>query len=173
MRLPLLEGSCPALPDLPSRQPPVQFSFILWSQNLRFPLMMLCSIISQITSLAALRRLIRWREILPLLLGGAAGVPIALYLLMLTDAHIFRISFGVFLAAYALYMFARPASAALAAWERWCPIRWWASQAEFIGGLTAMPGAMPTIWCDLRGISKERQRGMVQPFILVMQIFEL
>jgi hypothetical protein len=24
-----------------------------------------------------------------------------------------------------------------------------------VGGLTAMPGAFPTIWCDLRGLPKE------------------
>jgi uncharacterized membrane protein YfcA len=42
-----------------------------------------------------------------------------------------------------------------------------------VGGLTAMPGALPTIWCDLRGMTKTQQRGLVQPFILVMQMFAL
>src|SRR3984893_11723822 len=28
-----------------------------------------------------------------------------------------------------------------------------------VGGLTAMPGSLPIIWCDLRGVSKEHQRG--------------
>jgi uncharacterized membrane protein YfcA len=42
-----------------------------------------------------------------------------------------------------------------------------------IGGLTAMPGALPTIWCDLHGLPKDRQRGLVQPFIAVMQVFAL
>ena len=32
-----------------------------------------------------------------------------------------------------------------------------------------MPGALPVIWCDLRGVPKERQRGLVQPFILGTQ----
>ena len=36
--------------------------------------------------------------------------------------------------------------------------------------LTAMPGALPTVWCDLRGMAKEAQRGMVQPFITAMQV---
>ena len=40
-----------------------------------------------------------------------------------------------------------------------------------VGGLTAMPGALPIIWCEWRGVPKERQRAMVQPFILLMQIF--
>jgi uncharacterized protein len=43
----------------------------------------------------------------------------------------------------------------------------------FVGGLTAMPGAIPTIWCDIHGVPKTEQRGMVQPFIAAMQIFAL
>jgi uncharacterized protein len=42
-----------------------------------------------------------------------------------------------------------------------------------IGGLTAMPGALPTIWCDIHGLPKTQQRGLVQPFIAVTQIFSL
>ena len=36
-----------------------------------------------------------------------------------------------------------------------------------------MPGAVPAIWCDLRGMPKNQQRGQVQPFIIVMQVFAL
>ncbi len=42
-----------------------------------------------------------------------------------------------------------------------------------IGGLTAMPGALPTIWCDMHGLPKNQQRGVVQPFIAAMQLFAL
>jgi uncharacterized membrane protein YfcA len=42
-----------------------------------------------------------------------------------------------------------------------------------VGGLTAMPGAVPTIWCDMHGMPKNEQRGLVQPFIAAMQIFAL
>ena len=38
------------------------------------------------------------------------------------------------------------------------------------GGATAMPGAIPTIWCNLKGLSKIQQRAVIQPFILLMQI---
>jgi hypothetical protein len=41
------------------------------------------------------------------------------------------------------------------------------------GGATAFPGAIPTIWCNIRGLSKVEQRGIVQPFILLMQIATL
>ena len=41
------------------------------------------------------------------------------------------------------------------------------------GGATAFPGAIPTIWCNLRGLPKGEQREIVQPFILLMQIATL
>ena len=42
-----------------------------------------------------------------------------------------------------------------------------------VGGLTAMPGALPVIWCDLRGMPKNQQRALVQPYIVAMQLFAL
>jgi uncharacterized protein len=139
---------------------------------LAIPLMMCCSVASQITSLAMLRRLLNWQAITPFLVGGAAAVPIALYLLTRIEVDAFRIGFGVFLVAYALYMLARPASASLAnirsGAATHCAVGF---AAGLVGGLTAMPGALMVIWCDLRGVAKERQRGLVQPYILAMQVF--
>jgi hypothetical protein len=48
----------------------------------------------------------------------------------------------------------------------------------FVSGLagfafSAVAGAIPTIWCDMRGMPKADQRGLVQPFIAIMQIFAL
>jgi hypothetical protein len=140
--------------------------------KLAVPLMMFCSILSQAGSITILRRLIAWRETAPLLIGGAVGVPIATLLLTSIDHHAFRIGFGVFLVSYAIYMLARPAFVVRA------PTGTVTHGAlgfagGFVGGLTAMPGAVPAIWCDLHGVSKERQRGMVQPFILGMQALGL
>ena len=36
-----------------------------------------------------------------------------------------------------------------------------------------MVGSAPGIWCDIRGVPKNEQRGLVQPFIAAMQIFAL
>ncbi len=41
------------------------------------PLMMFCSIASQTMSLVKVYRLIRWRELAPLLIGGMAGAAVA------------------------------------------------------------------------------------------------
>lgn len=45
--------------------------------------------------------------------------------------------------------------------------------AAAVGVLTAMPGAVPLLWCEMRGYSKDEQRGLVQPFIVSMQVVAL
>src|SRR5262249_1338408 len=138
---------------------------------LAIPLMMCCSIASQMSSLAFLRRLIQWRKSIPLLIGGVGGIPIALYVLTLTNAHAFRISVGLFLASYAIYMLTKPACGFVRKTNRPVIHSVVGFAGGLVGGLTAMPGALPLLWCDLRGVSKEHQRGEVQPFILLMQAF--
>ena len=79
----------------------------------------------------------------------------------------------MFLVAYSAYMFFRPAVAYL----RDAQSRQRDAAVGFagglVGGLTAMPGVLPTIWCDLRGLAKEQQRGLVKPFIAATQCVAL
>ena len=105
------------------------------------PLMMCCSIASQISSLAVIRQYVRWRESAPLLVGGAAGVPIALYFLTITNAHVFRILIGIFLVTYAIYSLTRPGFGMVR--QAASPIiRTIVGFAGgLVGGLTAMPGS--------------------------------
>jgi uncharacterized membrane protein YfcA len=136
------------------------------------PLMMACSIAVQAANLWTLRKHIRWKESLVLVIGGILGVPIAVWLLQVADVRVFRDVFGLAVACYAAYMLFRPGLSyrlqmnagrnALIGFG-----------GGFVGGLTAMPGAIPTIWCDIHGVPKTEQRGMVQPFIAAMQIFAL
>ena len=54
------------------------------------PLMMACSIGVQAANLWALRRNIQWEGSLLLIVGGALGIPIAVYLLQNADTHLLR-----------------------------------------------------------------------------------
>jgi len=136
------------------------------------PLMMACSIAVQATNLWALRRDIQWRQSLVLVLGGLLGVPIAVWLLQTTDARTFRELFGLGVAIYAGYMLFRPSLTGLRLMNHRRNVLV-GFGGGLVGGLTAMPGALPTIWCDMHGMPKNQQRGMVQPFIAVMQISAL
>ena len=140
------------------------------------PLLMFCSIASQAMSLVKVYRLIRWREVAPLLIGGMAGAAVAVPFIAGIHPHSFRIAFGVFLASYALYMLMRhllirrpltPAAAATSGPTVFAV----GFMAGAVGSLTAMPGALMVVWCELRGLSKESQRALVQPFIIAVQIF--
>jgi len=137
------------------------------------PLMMAGSLVPQIASLVTLRRTMEWRGSLMLIAGGAIGIMPALYLLHHIDAATFRVGFGMFLSIYAAYMLLRPAMERVGA----VPGRVRDAAIGFggglVGGLTAMPGALPAMWCELRGMPKDQQRGLMQPYIVAMQVFAL
>jgi uncharacterized protein len=135
------------------------------------PLMMICSLGVQAISLWALRKNVRWRESLGLVSGGLLGVPIGVWLLRNADATVFREAFGLVVAVYAAYILFRPTLS-------YRPMRQGRNAivgfgGGLIGALTAMPGALPTAWCCIHGVPRDQQRGLVQPFIVTMQIFAL
>jgi hypothetical protein len=135
------------------------------------PLMMACSVGVQATNLWALRYSIEWRRSLAMLIGGFVGIPIAVYLLNSLDTRIFRESFGLLVALYSGYMLFRPTLSYLSQMEDRGRNALVGFGSGLVGGLTAMPGAIPTIWCDMHGIPKNRQRGIVLPFIAIMQVY--
>ena len=66
------------------------------------PLMMICSIATQAVSMLMVRKFVVWSDLTPLLIGGVAGLPVALFLLTLMEPKAFRVAFGIFLVSYAL-----------------------------------------------------------------------
>ena len=137
------------------------------------PLMMACSVGVQATNLWALRRNIHWEGSLLLVVGGVLGIPIAIYLLQNTDTHVLRLGFGIIVALYAAYMLFRPSLVSPKGTTSRRLVALIGFGGGLVGGLTAMPGAIPTIWCDMRGMPKSDQRGLVQPFIAIMQVLAL
>jgi uncharacterized membrane protein YfcA len=131
-------------------------------------LLLVCSLAAQLQCLANLRDTIEWRRILPLVAAGLAGIPIGALILQILPAPLFAAVFGIFLVGYSAVLLVRPMTSI----RRDGRIA--ALVIGFAGGLTggaiAFPGALPTIWCTMQGLSKERQRGLIQPFIVVMQI---
>ena len=108
-----------------------------------------------------------------LIIGGALGIPIAVYLLQNTDTSALRGGFGIVVSIYAGYMLFRPTLTRIDGTASRHLTALIGFGGGLIGGLTAMPGAIPTIWCDMRGMPKSDQRGLVQPFIAIMQLFAL
>ena len=42
-----------------------------------------------------------------------------------------------------------------------------------LGGLCGLNGALPSVWCDLRGWQKDEQRGVYQPYIVATHVVAL
>jgi uncharacterized membrane protein YfcA len=131
-------------------------------------IMMICSVGGQATMVWSLRRNIDWQGLSNFLVGGAFGLPVGIYLLMHANPKLYMHLIGALLVLYAGFMiFRRPV---VLVRQRGL----WDVLAGFLGGITgglaAFPGAPVTIWCGFKGWNKERQRGLYQPFILILQL---
>lgn len=111
---------------------------------------------------------LEWRILAPFLLGGALTVPLGVWLLARTPVQVFAAGLGTFLVVYGIYMIVR---------RRAFAIRSNTTRDAVVGGLGGLlaglagfPGASVTVWGGLCGWSKERQRALCQPFILLMQV---
>ena len=131
-------------------------------------IMMICSIGGQALMVWSLRRHICWGDLLAFLAGAGAGLPLGVYILLHSRPSLYVHAIGVLLVLYAGFMLFRPPIVV----QRQHVL--WDGLAGFLGGVTggaaAFPGAFVTIWCSFKGWSKERQRGVYQPFILIVQL---
>ena len=130
-------------------------------------IMMICCIAGQLLMVWSVRRHIEWNHLAVFLPGAVLGLPVGLLVLLNAQASYGR-AIGLLLVAYALFALLRPAIVL----GKGHPLL--DAAVGFLGGVTgaaaAFPGAFVTIWCGLKGWSKERQRGLYQPFILITQI---
>ncbi len=134
-------------------------------------IMMICSIAGQALMVWSLRRDIAWRGLAPFVAGAAVGLPLGVYCLLHCRPVLYVHIIGALLVVYAGFMiFRRPIVV-----RRQHAL--FDGVAGFLGGVTggaaAFPGAFVTIWCGFKGLSKERQRGIYQPFILIVQLAAL
>ena len=124
-------------------------------------IMLVCSIAIQLLSVVTLRNAIDWKHLARFIGGGLIGLPLGIYLLTHLASHLYLRCIGIFLIAYGLFMIVRRP-----------PERTFSNVigdyvAGFLGGVTggfvAFPGAFVTIWCGLKGWTKDQQRGVISP----------
>ena len=133
--------------------------------------LVVCSIATQLYAVFRMRGAIRWPPLLPMLVAGAATVPLGVWGLRHADSGVYAIGLGVFLSVYGGYMVLRHEHRALRASTLVDVIV--GALGGLTGGLAGLPGPSVTIWCALRGLDKVQQRAVYQPFFLVMQIITL
>lgn len=131
------------------------------------PLVVICSVIAQSLSLLSVRPGLNLHRLWPFLLGGVFGVPIGVLALERIETETFRLAVGLFLIGYCAFTLlsrrlpvidigGRPADGVIGV------------AGGILGGAAGLSGALPTIWCGLKGWGKSEQRAIYQPFNLTI-----
>lgn len=146
----------------------VALSFWAWSLDpkLAAVLAVFGGLTGQLLAAFTVRRGFDARRVLPFIGGGLLGLPLGLWLLPRIDATTFRALVGALLAL-------------------WCPVMLLPGRLPRVGGgrggdavagavgglmgpLGGFTGAIPTLWCTLRGFERDAQRAVIQNFNLAM-----
>ncbi len=154
-------------------------SLLFLAPTLQVPLFQALSTTNQLLSVRQLREDMPksakelWGGPGPCMLGGAAGVPIGIWVLSHLPASGLMALFGSLLTAYAAYSILKPSSLRLRGFDGPVSGAVVGFFGGVVGGFTAFPGAAVVVWTGLRGLSKERHRAIVQPYIIMSQIYSL
>ena len=130
---------------------------------LAVPLVLICSVSSQISTLPAMWRTLDFKLAGPFVAGGLAGMPIGALLVERADPQNFKLSVGAMLLVFptALFFIRKPMA-----------LRFGGKPADaavgfaggILGGLAGLSGPLPTLWASVRGWSKDQRRGVFQIF---------
>lgn len=121
----------------------------------------------QLLAALTVRRGFDWKLLLPFVLGGLAGIPVGVGILPLLDVNVFKLALGSLLVVICPIMLLGNRLPRVTGGGRVAD-----GTAGFIGGvlggIAGVSGAIPTLWCTLRGMPKDAQRAVIQNFNLGM-----
>jgi uncharacterized membrane protein YfcA len=136
------------------------------------PLAVFGALLGQIASLASVRAGFDFRRIAPLVVGGALGVPIGVFLLHNADPTRFKLAIGTLLTLYGLFGLAvrdpprfKAGGGGLDAFA--------GLVGGVLGGLGGMSGTVPAIWTQLRGWKRDLRRATMQVYNIAMHVLTL
>lgn len=130
-------------------------------------LILACGIVMHIGPLIKLHKILDFSRLPIFLVAGVLGVPLGVYAISLISAQNFKTAIAILLLSYGAWMLVRPNSSIGERGGK--PADGTIGLAGgFLGGFAGLSGLLPTLWTGLRGWDKHRQRGVFQPFVLVM-----
>jgi len=109
-----------------------------------------------------LRHALKIGRIVPFVFGSAVGIPAGAVLLELASAAHLRFAVGVLLILFSAYNLTRPKLPELKHAGRLSDGGIGVLNG-LLGGSTGLGGILPTIWCGLRGWTRDEQRAVFQP----------
>lgn len=118
------------------------------------------------------------KRAMPYIVGGLVGVPIGLILLMELSSATFAGYLGTFLLLYSAFGWGKRDISGLSDTTRLKlaglgPTLVVGAIGGIVGGFSAFPGAIPVMYLRLLGKTRIETRGIVQPYILALQVLSL
>jgi len=131
--------------------------------SIAVPLVLICSVIAQTSTLPAIWRSIDFGLVWPFIIGGLAGVPLGIHLIAHADPKVFKLTVGVLLLVFptALYFQRTPLAISFGGKPADVAVGF---AGGILGGLAGLSGPLPILWASVRGWSKEEKRGIFQTF---------
>src|ERR1700720_1557611 len=131
--------------------------------SIAVPLVLICSIVAQTSTLPAIWRSIDFKLVWPFLVGGLAGVPLGTMLVAHADPRVFKLSVGALLLVFpaALYFHRKPIALSFGGKVADTAIGF---AGGILGGMAGLSGPIPILWASVRGWGKDERRGMFQTF---------
>jgi len=131
--------------------------------SIAVPLVLICSIVAQTSTLPTMWRLIDFKLVWPFLIGGLAGVPLVIVLVAAADPRLIKLSVGILLLVFpaALYFNRRPMALSFGGRAADAAIGF---AGGILGGLAGLSGPLPILWASVRGWGKDERRGIFQTF---------
>ena len=130
---------------------------------LAVPLVVICSVIAQTSTMPSIWKTIDFRLVWPFLVGGLLGVPLGTMLIAHADPNVFKLTVGMFLLVFPAALYLQPAPMALTFGGK-------AADGAvgfaggILGGLAGLSGPLPILWASIRGWNKEERCGIFQTF---------
>lgn len=152
----------------------VAMAFWVWALDpaLAGPLVIFGGLVGQLLSLGTIRKTFTISRSAPIILGGALGVPLGVFLLSRIEPDAFKLFVGLVLAICCPLMLAAKQLPKITAGGKVAD-----GGAGLIGGvmggLGGLCGPPPTLWAALRGWPRDDQRAVIQSFNLSMQVITL
>lgn len=146
---------------------------------LEVPLLQTLSTANQLLSVEQLRQDMPkttkdfWAGPGPCIMGGIFGVPIGIWLLSHLPAKQLMVVFGSLLVLYSVYSMLKPAGTKMHGFGGPVTGALVGLIGGAIGGFTAFPGAAVVVWTGLRDLPKAQNRAIVQPYIIMSQVYSL
>jgi len=133
------------------------------------PLIVTCGIFMHVMPLIKLRKTLNFSRLSPFAIAGLLGVIPGVLTLSYVEPGTFRTAIAILLIVYGIWMLLKPNTSIgeYGGKPANCLVGF---GGGFMGGFAGLSGLLPTIWVGMKNWPVNMQRGVFQPFVLIMHL---